>query len=736
MQDSRQSESRRADLHDPHAENAFRNHALPNSSRIKRAERLNLEGVEHAGRGHWKAALDAFADAARLAPQLTGIHFKLGVALCRADRFDEAIAAFHREPALSPAHGAALAEIGTCLARTGRTAEGIPYLQRGLQLSPHLPLAQFSLGLALLTENRRREAIAALDCALQLNASNADAYRTRGLAHATDGQFERAVDDLRAAAALDGRNADAIIELGRTFNSAAREREAGQLFETAARMAPHLALPQYFYGQHLIHHRHFERGLAYVARALAIDPNHVESYLAQGYGYFGQGRIDDAVRAYRHAGKLKPHDPQASGILLFALQHKPGVKEQELLIEHKRWGKLFRQAPPHDRLLFRNDADPQRRPRLGIVSADMYRHAAAFLTLPAFEHLAQAGFPILCYKNDRKRSDDDITARFKAASETWRDISDLDDGNAMRQIMSDGVDILFDLGGHTAGNRLGLFDKRAAPIQLGWAGYVGTVGLDTYEGIIADAVEIPPGHDAYYTEPVIRLPDCYVSYLAPQEAPEVSPLPCCTGRGFTFGCFNRPAKLNEAVARTWARILAEVPGSRLLMVYGGLNETTTQNAVLGMLTRAGIDTARVELVGESEQVKLLTAYGEVDLALDPFPYSGGVTTLEAMWMGVPVVTLIGDTFAGRHSASHLTAAGLAGFCARTLDDYVTLAVDWSQRRDDLATLRSTLRQRVAASPLCDAPRFAGHLANELMRLWAEWCGKRQTHIAPGNKPVS
>jgi predicted O-linked N-acetylglucosamine transferase (SPINDLY family) len=399
-----------------------------------------------------------------------------------------------------------------------------------------------------------------------------------------------------------------------------------------------------------------------------------------------------------------------------------------VLAAHKRWGRLYRPRTPHDRFLFPNDPNPQRPPRIGFVSADLHRHAAAFLTLPAIEQLARLGFPLYCYKTDRKRADDDFSERFKAASVAWQDVTDLDDPSLIRQIMSDGIDILFDLSGHTAGNRLGIFAQRAAPIQLSWAGYVGTVGLDTYEGVIADPVEIPPEHDDSYVEPVIRLPDCYVSYHPPKDPPDVGPLPCLTDGRFTFGCFNRPAKLNGQVASVWARILAQVPNSRLLMMYGGLNEATTQATVHSTLTQSGVPIERVEMIGENEQSKLLRGYGEVDLALDPFPYSGGVTTLEAIWMGVPVVTLVGDTFAGRHSASHLTAAGLSQFCTITPDDYVALAIAWSQRREELAVLRGTLRERVAASPLCDAPRFAKNLAAELTRLWSTWCAKRTAQI--------
>jgi len=235
---------------------------------------------------------------------------------------------------------------------------------------------------------------------------------------------------------------------------------------------------------------------------------------------------------------------------------------------------------------------------------------------------------------------------------------------------------------------------------------VGTVGLDTYDGIIADPIEIPPQDDPFYVEQVIRLPDCYVCYHPPIDPPDVAPLPCASREHFTFGSFNRPAKVNEEVGRAWARILNEVPGSRIRMVYGGLGEGATQEALYGVLGRGGVPRDRVDLVGETEQAKLLLAYAEVDLGLDPFPYSGGLTTLEAMWMGVPTVTYVGDTFAGRHSATHLSAAGLVQFCTNSIDDYVATAVRLSRQRDDLAELRSGLRERLANSPLCDAPRFA------------------------------
>jgi predicted O-linked N-acetylglucosamine transferase (SPINDLY family) len=700
-------------------------------AQVARAQELHQQGVAHARQDRWHQALRAFHEAVRLAPDQPGFNYCRGVALCRFDRFEDAREAFMAEVRVTPEHAPALAEIGTCLARTGRTRDGIPYLQDGLRLRPAMPLAQYSLGLALLTESRRKEAIEALDKAIALDAAYADAYRTRGLAYVMDGQFDKAVDDLQAASTLDSQNYKAILELGVNFGIAAREQQAARLFELAAESAPNVALPQYLYGHFLINHRMFERGLGYIDRAIKLDPLQAEHHVARGFGVLGQGRVEEAVTAYRRAGELDPTNAAVAGTLLFALQHKPGVTRDELLREHRRWATLYRPGAPTDRFAFPNAPDAARKPRLGLVSADMHRHAVSFLTLRAFEQLAAMGYELFCYKTDSKRQDDDFSERYKAVAVAWHDVSGTDDAALTRQIAEDRVDILFDLAGHTAGNRLSLFAGRAAPIQLGWAGYVGTVGLDTYDGIIADAVEIPPAHDDAYVERPIRLPDCYVCYHPPANAPEVPPLPSADGRRFTFGCFNRPAKLNTEVGKAWARILEQVPDARILMVYGGLGETSTRDAIYGVLGRGGVPRERVELVGEGEQAKLLLAYGEVDLALDPFPYSAGVTTLEAMWMGVPTVTFVGDTFAGRHSATHLTAAGLGGFCTQSIDDYVAMAVGWTRRRDELAELRRTLRSRVAASPLCDAPRFADNLSRELMRLWGEWCGQREAALKNG-----
>lgn len=716
------------------ARNAYQMQIKPDSRAIpdmtpapqlRRGRKHHTQAVEYAKTNEWSKALREFEEAARCAPDHPSFHYGHGVALCRLDRFDEAIAAFRRELDITPKHAPAMAEIGTCLARTGRTGAGIPWLQKGLMLMPRMPLAQYSLGLALLTEDHRKEALEAFDRAIAIDGAYADAYRTRGLAYAMDGNYERSTDDLHAAAALDSKNYQAMLEVGAVLGKQAKEQQAGRLFEMAAKVAPDIGFPQFVFGQFLINHRHFELGLKYVDRAIELEPLQAQNYVARGFGYLGQGRVDEAVESYQHAGALNPDSADIAGTLLFALQHKPGVTKADLLEAHKRWAKLYRPHAPRERASFGNIPDPDRKLRIGLVSADLHRHAAAFLSIRAIEQLARLGHQIYCYKTDRKRQDDDFSNRYKAAAKSWCDVSDLDDKALANLIEEERIDILFDLAGHTAGNRLSVFAMRAAPVQLSWAGYVGTIGLDTYDGIIADSVEIPPDHDAFYVEPVVRLPECYVCYHPPEVAPDPGPLPYSKTGTFTFGCFNRPAKVNREVAGAWARILARVPGSRILMVYGGLGETATQEAVYKILESGGVSRDRVDLVGGSEQPILLTAYADrVDLGLDPFPYSGGVTTLEAMWMGVPIVTFVGDTFAGRHSASHLTAAGLSEFCTTSVDAYVDLAVAWAERPEELAILRGKLREQIVASPLNDQVRFGQNLEAALRRLWSDWCVAR------------
>jgi predicted O-linked N-acetylglucosamine transferase (SPINDLY family) len=317
-----------------------------------------------------------------------------------------------------------------------------------------------------------------------------------------------------------------------------------------------------------------------------------------------------------------------------------------------------------------------------------------------------------------------LTERIKVACDTWRDTWTMGDETLAEQVRADRIDILFDLAGHT-GERMLVFARKPAPLQATWIGYVGTTGLTAMDYLIADRYHVPPGSEQHYRERVIRLPEDYVCFDPPSDAPEVGPLPAFQNGFVTFGCFNNSAKISSDVAALWAEVLTRVPRSRLVLRYRWLHDVRTRARYRDWFTSRGIDPARLDFAGGVPPAELLATYNRIDIALDPFPYSGGLTTCEALWMGVPVLTFPGVTFAGRHSLSHLANVGLKQLVAVSPADYVALAVSWTSALDWLADLRHGLRAQMAASPLCDGPRFAAHFLAALRGIWRAWCEAEQ-----------
>jgi predicted O-linked N-acetylglucosamine transferase (SPINDLY family) len=276
-----------------------------------------------------------------------------------------------------------------------------------------------------------------------------------------------------------------------------------------------------------------------------------------------------------------------------------------------------------------------------------------------------------------------------------------------------------------------VFARKPAPIQVTWAGYVGTTGLRSMDYILADGHEIPRGAEAHYCEKILRMADGYVSYDPPDYAPLVAPLPALRRGHVTFGSFNNRAKIDPQTIAIWAQVLGRVPHSRLVLKYKGMSDRSLVTALVAEFARHGVVPGRLEFLGWSAHPALLLEYNRIDLALDPLPYNGGLTTCEALWMGVPVLTCPGETFASRHSLSHLSNVGLADTIARTLEEYVELAVTLACDLPRLASLRAGLRERMAASPLCDGKRFAGNLMNVLRDAWREWCQREPTEDLRG-----
>jgi predicted O-linked N-acetylglucosamine transferase (SPINDLY family) len=681
-----------------------------------RAEIQNTLAVALNEAGLPEEALAAGSRALALRPSFAAAHSDQGNALAMLGRTEDAIAAFRRAIALKPDFAAAFSNLGNALQQVHRLDEAVAAHRRALELNPTFAQAWSNLGTALKDQGRLDDAIAAYRRAIALEPGFAGAHDNLGIALRCQGRLDEAVAAHRQAIALKPDFAVAYSNLGIALRQSSRLDEAIGAFHRAIALRPGFADAYSNLGNALNGQSRHDEAIAALNRALELDPELAEAHQNLGFALLVQGRQEEAGLAYRRAVALRPASALAHSELLACLQYQSGVTAAALAQAHAEWDErhaqpLRRQWKPWDL-----DPDPDRPLRLGFVSGDLRRHPVGFFLTGVLEHLDRRAFEVVCY-DTRGGGRDAYHARIAAVARQWHEAVGLDDDALAARIRDDRIDILFDLAGHTPDNRVLVFARRPAPVQITWIGYVGTTGLEAMDYLIADRFHVPPGAEADYRETILRMPDGYVCYEPPAAAPEVGPLPARDSGHVTFGCFNNAAKITGEVIATWAEILGRVPGSRLVLVAPALGGAPTRERIAATLAAAGGDPARLELRGPLPWLELVTAYQAIDLALDTFPYSGGVTTCEALWMGVPVVTFPGTTFASRHSFSHLSNVGLTASIACDRSDYVDRAVRLAGDLDRLQELRAGLRRQMARSPLCDAPRFAAHLGALLRDAW-------------------
>lgn len=409
----------------------------------------------------------------------------------------------------------------------------------------------------------------------------------------------------------------------------------------------------------------------------------------------------------------------ALSALLFSLHYQPDVSATELARLHRLYGERF-EAPLHAAWqAHANDPDPERPLRVGFVSADFHRHPVGYFMVNVLDALDRAQVNAYLYANQGVH--DDFTERFQAAATVWREVKGLDDDALAQRIRDDAIDILVDLSGHTAGERLMVFARKPAPVQVTYLGYFDSTGLTAMDYILGNPWVLPEAEEGLYTERPWRLPETHLCYTVSGSKVEVSDLPARQSGSVTFGCFNKFEKVNDRVVACWARILQAVPNSRLLLKARTLDDPEVGAWVRERFAGQGVAPERLILEGTSPHQSYLETYHRVDLALDPYPYNGGTTTMDALWMGVPTLTMQGDRYVAHMSESILRNVGLTDWIAADEDDYVAKAVAYAADLDGLAALRAQLRQRLLASPLCDAPRFAHHLEQALREMWRIWC---------------
>ena len=535
-----------------------------------------------------------------------------------------------------------------------------------------------------------------------------------------EGDAHRAIELIGKAIALRPDYAEAHNNLGIALKNQGKLEAAVAAYHKALELKPDYVKAHNNLGNVLKNQGKLDGAVAACRKALELKPDYAKAHNNLGNVLKDQGKLDEAVASYHKALELKPDYTVAHSNLLFSLHYQPMCDRKAIFAEHRKWNAKYA-APLAPKTVFHaNLPTPEKPLRLGLVSPTFRRHPVGYMIVSALEAHDKSAFEIYCYSGGVQG--DDLTNRIRGAAQTWRSIVGMSDEGVAALIRDDAIDILVDLSGHSQGNRLLVFARKPAPVQVKWVGgQFNTTGIDAMDYFISDSVETPSGDDAWYTEEVVRLPDGYVCYEPPDYAPMVSPLPALGCPYVTFGCFNNLTKVNRDVIALWSQLLDRVTGSRLILKSKQFNDASVQAHYREMFGEHGISPDRLDCLGHSPHPELLAKYNDIDIALDPFPYSGGLTTCEALWMGVPVVTMPGETFAARHAASHLSNVGLTDWIVETPERYVELVERWCRDLTGLAALRVGLRPRVKSSPLCDAPRFTRNLEAAYRRMWRTWC---------------
>ena len=452
----------------------------------------------------------------------------------------------------------------------------------------------------------------------------------------------------------------------------------------------------------------------YFRKVMELAPHHPGLHMCLGNMVKFSGRIEEAIALYREGAGLFPMDMRQSSGYLYALQFDPSYGPKQIHAEHVAWGRALEASTPAASA-HANDCSPERRLRIGYVSPDFRDHPVGRSFLPLFRQHDRSQFEIYCYSHTPHP--DAMTAQFRQGADVWRDTGNVYDGHLAAQVQQDRIDVLVDLVMHTNGVRLGLFARKPAPIQVTWLAYPGTTGLTRMDYRFTDPFLDPPGEtDHFYTEQSIRL-ETFWCYEPPANSPETGPLPADKNGYVTFGCLNNFGKVNDEVLELWREILAAVPDSRLVLVppKGKITDRVRE--------RLGVAPARLIGLPRESHLQYLNYYHRIDLALDPFPCTGGITTLDGIWMGVPLVTLSGPTVSSRGSLSILSNLGLRELVVTNRADYVALAVALAQNKERLRELRAGLRERLERSVLMDASRFARQIESAYRTIWRKWCEK-------------
>jgi predicted O-linked N-acetylglucosamine transferase (SPINDLY family) len=672
------------------------------------------------------AALSAYERATGLEPDYPAAHFNRGNALAALSRHDEALEAYRSAIMLQPDFVEAHIALGCSLEDLGQTEDALSSYLRALEFCPTYGEVHANLGRLLLALGRNDEGIASYERCIALMPDNDEVLAAVGTAQFQRGRLEEARKNLTRAIDLSPDRVDTLIHLGDVLIELGFADAAIECFNRALQISPDNAAARLSSGSAHFLKGEFAEAAANYRKATEISPTFAAAHGCLGSVLKDIGKIDEGIVSTRRALELEPNLHVVRSNLLLMGQSFDGMSKEQRFAEALAFGRTVAQGVRKFES-WGNQHDPERPIRIGLVSADLCTHPVGFFiegVLSALAHTAGNRLSVVAYMNNPKH--DPIRARIKSLCSNWHDVHGLPDEELVTQIRNDRIDILIDLAGHTAKNRLPAFAWKPAPVQVTWLGYFATTGVEEIDYVIADPWTLPESEERFFTEKVWRLPRTRLCFTPPEPPVETRLLPAADEGVFTFGCFNSLNKMSDEVVAIWARVLNERPQSRLYLKARQLYRQGAQAETVARFKAHGIAGERLILEGPSQRANYFACYNRVDIALDPFPYTGGTTTAEALWMGVPVLTLRGESFLERQGYGLNGNAGLLDWVADDLGDYVARAVSWSNDLERLAALRSSLRERVLASPIFDSTQFAIDLEEALRSMWRIWCNSQAT----------
>jgi predicted O-linked N-acetylglucosamine transferase (SPINDLY family) len=565
----------------------------------------------------------------------------------------------------------------------------------------------------LVASGRLAEAEAILRRLIQMAPRHADLLNQTGLLCHRQGKLDEAERLIRAAIAVNPSSPPYHANLGGVLLAQGRPADAVESFRRAIALNPGDAMAQYNLGVALRQLNRLDEAIDAYQQAVNLKGDDARALNNLASSLRAQGRVAEAVACFRKCLEVSPTAESHSN-LLYAMWFDPGSSPADVLAEHERWAQRWAAPLVPEIRAPHIDRDPDRRLRIGYVSPDFRQHVIALFMQPILHHRDRTAFEVFCYAD--VPDPDFMTARLKADADTWVQTTGVSDADLAQRIRADRIDILVDLTAHMARNRMLTFARKPAPVQVSYLAYAGTTGLPAMDFRLSDVHLDPPGVQTLGPERVIRLPETYWCYQPQIELPEVFTRPAGSAP-IVFACYNACAKINPPVIALWSRILKQLPQSRIRLIVGG---GELGNAHLKQsFAEHGIAPERIELHDKTSYEPYFLLYHDADIALDPFPYNGGTTTLDALYMGLPVVTLAGSSGMSRAGVSILSNAGLADLIAPSPDEYLRLAVDLAKNAPRLAELRRTLRQRLIGSPLMDAPRFVRNLESAYRTMWRQ-----------------